>query len=281
MATSPQKTALVTGCTPGGIGNALARELHSRGFFVFATARTLEKITDLKGLGIECLCLTVDDTESVKACHKKAVQILDGRGLDFLINNAGKTIVRPSIELNIPEAKDLFATNILGPMLLTQTFSPQLLHAKGTIVNIGSVAGHIPLPFNAVYSATKAALYAYSACMRLELAPFGVHVVYVQTGNVRTHIMRQGTRLEEGSKFLAVEDGFLERQRIAATTGMETGVFAGRLVGRLVRGGVGDVVWEGESAGWCWVGGWLEGWLPFSMWKLFFWWGYGMWRLGE
>ncbi|CAG8972457.1 hypothetical protein HYALB_00001146 [Hymenoscyphus albidus] len=149
MAIPPQKTALVTGCTPGGIGNALARELHSRGLFVFATARTLEKITDLKELGIECLHLIVDDTESVKACHEKAVQILNGRGLDFLINNAGKTIVRPAIEINMSEAQSLFATNILGIMHLTQTFSPHLLLAKGTIVNIGSVAGHTPSPSTA------------------------------------------------------------------------------------------------------------------------------------
>lgn len=238
----------------------------------------------------------MDDAESVKACHKKAVQLLDGRGLDFIINNAGRSIlyrhhdsflhaddnhlaiVRPAIEIDMSEAKEMFGSNIIGVMDLTQTFFPQILLAKGTIVNVGSVAGHMPLPFNAVYSATKAALYAYSECMRVELAPFEIKVVYIQTGNVKTDIMRGRTTLKEDSLFKPIEDGFLERQEIAATTGMNPQEFAKLLVQKLLTG-PGKIIWMGESAFWCRAMNTLENFLPFSLWPFFFSQGYHMKRL--
>jgi 1-acylglycerone phosphate reductase len=221
----------------------------------------------LKDLGIECLTLVVDDAESVRTCHEKAVQLLDGRGLDFLINNAGKSIsyhhpdsvlhandyhpaiIRPAIEIDISEAKEMFGSNIIGVMDLTKTFFPQILLAKGTIVNVGSVAGHMPLSFYSVFSATKAALYAYSECMRAELAPFGVKVVYIQTGNVKTDGMRMrgATTLRKDSLFKPIEDGFVERQEIAATTGMDPKDFTKQLVQKLLTG-PSNVLWMGESA---------------------------------
>ena len=86
------KTVLITGCSPGGIGHALAKECHSRGLRVFATGRTASKISDLYQLGIECLELIVDDHESVKQCHATVIQSLAGNGLDYLVNNAGRCI---------------------------------------------------------------------------------------------------------------------------------------------------------------------------------------------
>jgi 1-acylglycerone phosphate reductase len=277
--------------------------LRSRGLFVLATARTLDKITDLKGLGIECLSLVVNEAESVKACYEKSVQLLGGRGLDFIINNAGKcisyhhpdsvlhandiypAIVRPAVEIDMSEAKDMFGSNIIGIMDLTQTFFPQtffpqILLAKRTIVNVGSVAGHMPLPFYSVFSATKAALYAYSECMRVELAPFGIKVVYIQAGNVKTDGMRlRGrTALNENSLFKPIEDGFLERQEIAATTGMDPDGFAKQLVQKVLTG-TGKVIWIGESAFWCRAMNTLENFLPFSLWPFFFSQGYHMERL--
>lgn len=76
-------------CSPGGIGHALSIELKRRGCRVFATGRTLEKVSDLKALGIECLTLTVDDPGSVTICHNQLVTLLNGQGLDYLVNNAG------------------------------------------------------------------------------------------------------------------------------------------------------------------------------------------------
>ncbi len=76
-------------CSPGGIGHALALELKQRGLKVFATARTLTKISDLKDAGIHYVHLSVDDPISVAACHEEVVKALDGKGLDYLFNNAG------------------------------------------------------------------------------------------------------------------------------------------------------------------------------------------------
>jgi len=76
-------------CSPGGIGHALALELKQRGLRVFATGRTLQKISDLEKSGIECVALSVDDPNSVASCHEEIVKLLDGNGLDFLFNNAG------------------------------------------------------------------------------------------------------------------------------------------------------------------------------------------------
>jgi len=76
-------------CSPGGIGNALAREFHVRGLRVFATARTLSNISELEELGMDTLQLDVTDAESVEACAAQVEKMLGGKGLDYLVNNAG------------------------------------------------------------------------------------------------------------------------------------------------------------------------------------------------
>ena len=86
--TDKRKSVLITGCSPGGIGNALAREFHRNGLRVLATARESETISDLADLGIETLSLVVDNPESVKACHAEVESRLGDKGLDYLVNNA-------------------------------------------------------------------------------------------------------------------------------------------------------------------------------------------------
>ena len=82
-------------CTPGGIGNSLAREFHARGLRVFATARSKESIRDLnEDLGIECLSLEVDQVESVAACFEEVQGLVGDSGLDYLVNNAGRSELR-------------------------------------------------------------------------------------------------------------------------------------------------------------------------------------------
>jgi 1-acylglycerone phosphate reductase len=184
--------------------------------------------------------------------------------------------------LSVPRLKSICPKQkiCLEETFFPQTFFPQILLAKRTIVNVGSVAGHMPLPFYSVFSATKAALYAYSECMRVELAPFGIKVVYIQAGNVKTDGMRlRGrTALNENSLFKPIEDGFLERQEIAATTGMDPDGFAKQLVQKVLTG-TGKVIWIGESAFWCRAMNTLENFLPFSLWPFFFSQGYHMERL--
>lgn len=85
---SPKKTALITGCSKGGVGDALAQEFHRNGIRVLATGRNLSKLEHLKALGIETLHLDVEDSESIKAATKAAGEVTDGK-LDFLVNNSG------------------------------------------------------------------------------------------------------------------------------------------------------------------------------------------------
>lgn len=156
-------------------------------------------------------------------------------------------MTHPAVEIDLSRAKDLFAANVFGVMDINQTFLPQLLLAKGTAVHIGSLAGHLPLPFYSVYCASKAALYAYCESLRVELAPLGVRVTYVQTGSVKTNIFREDTQLREDSIFSPISKAIEKRQESVTTGGMRVAEFAKRLAQQIL-GGHSDVLWVGESA---------------------------------
>ncbi|KAL6353446.1 hypothetical protein LRP88_13938 [Fusarium phalaenopsidis] len=170
---SSQKTALVTGTSKGGIGDYLARELHSRGFRVFATARSPTKVEHLKEMGLDIVLLEVTDSDSIKKAVEKVTEATGGK-LDILVNNSG---------VDMTPAKAMFDVNVWAVLELTQAFSPMLIASKGTIVNIGSVAGRLPIPFEGIYNISKAALEHLSRQMRVEFAPFDVKVV---TGGIKT-----------------------------------------------------------------------------------------------
>ncbi|CAI6288090.1 unnamed protein product [Periconia digitata] len=273
------KTAIITGCSPGGIGHALALELKHRGLRVFATGRSLEKISDLKKSGIECLSLTVDEPASVAAFREEVVKLLGGQGLDYLFNNAGMAAFRPATESDLGVCKTMFGANVFGVIDMCQTFLPSLLAAKGVIVNVGSVAGHLPLPFMSNYCASKAALHAYSECMRVELAPLGVRAVYVMTGNVKTNTVNVKYHLEEGSLWYPVKENYEKEQEKAATTGMAPAAFAVQLADQTLNSRR-DTVWVGEGALMTRIISGLENYLPFKLWPAAFSHGYGMKRIG-
>jgi len=180
-------TVLITGCSPGGIGHALAKEYHSKGAHVFATARRIEVIDDLKNLGMSTLALDVTKPESIRAV-REAVAAETGGRLDVLVNNAGQFPKAPAVEHNLSEIRELFDANFFGVIAMVQEFTPLLLAAKGQIINTGSIVALAPIPFQAAYNASKAALHSYSDTLQLELAPFGVRVVTVVTGIIHTHM---------------------------------------------------------------------------------------------
>lgn len=259
------KSVLITGCTPGGIGHALAREFRARGSHVIATGRTASKIHVLEEEGIDCVSLVVDDPVSVAKCHKTVKTLLRGKGLDFLINNAGRTVIRPAAETDLAEAKGIFAANVLAVIDITQMFLPELITAGGVVVNIGSVASHLPVPYMAVYNASKAALYAYSETLRLEVAPLGVKVTHIQTGNVTTNGFEGNiTVLEDKSQWIAAREEFNKRQELAATSGSSPEVFAKALVSGLVSG-YKKVRWVGDGAFIVRVALAIQNWFPFDI----------------
>ena len=130
---------LITGCTPGGIGHALAREFESKGLRVFATARKVESIADLADQGIETLALEVTDDDSIKAL-KHEVASRTGGTLDILVNNAGRNYTVPALDVELDEIRATFEANVFGVMMMCSAFAPLLIEAKGTIVQIGSLA---------------------------------------------------------------------------------------------------------------------------------------------
>ncbi|BCR87063.1 uncharacterized protein ACHE_31050S [Aspergillus chevalieri] len=87
-----RRSVLITGCSPGGIGNSLAREFHRNGLRVFATARDAKTIEELEALGIDTLSLVVDDEDSVRFCYEEVERRLGEKGLDYLVNNAGRSM---------------------------------------------------------------------------------------------------------------------------------------------------------------------------------------------
>ena len=181
---SAKRTVLITGCSDGGLGSALAIAFHNAGLHVYATARNPSKMTELTSLGIETFTLDVQSESSIAACVGQL------SSLDILVNNAGATYTMPVSDLSIPEAKKLFDLNVWSYLAVTQAFLPLLLKSRGMIVNQTSGASVITVPFQSAYNASKAAIATFSDTQRLELEPFGITVVDLKTGTVKSNIMK-------------------------------------------------------------------------------------------
>jgi NAD(P)-dependent dehydrogenase (short-subunit alcohol dehydrogenase family) len=179
-------TVLISGCS-SGIGRALAKEFAIHDYRVFATARKPAVINQLKSPNIDVLSLDVTDEKSIRACVDMVIK-KSGR-IDILVNNAGILLVGPLIELTPTELRGQFETNVIGLSALVEATAPHMIKQKaGMIVNISSVSGVLATPFGGAYSATKAAVNALSDSLRIELAPFGIRVVTVQPGAVKSSL---------------------------------------------------------------------------------------------
>ncbi|EKG20605.1 Short-chain dehydrogenase/reductase SDR [Macrophomina phaseolina MS6] len=144
---STPKTVLITGCSAGGIGFALAQEFQSRGLHVFATARNPAKMSALAALpNVTLLTLDVCSPASVEAAAA-AVMAQTGGTLDYLVNNAGSVYVTPILDVDIQKAKAMFDVNVWGVAAVTQAFAPLLVAAKGCVVNISSLAALLRAPY--------------------------------------------------------------------------------------------------------------------------------------
>jgi len=134
-----KQTVLITGCSTGGIGWAMAKAFHERGYHVFATARDLSKTTDLSALtNIEIVKLDVTDEQAILNCRDLVAKRTGGK-LDILVNNAGAEFQAPLLDVDIVEAKKLYDANVWGTLSMVQAFSPLLIESKGVIVNHSSI----------------------------------------------------------------------------------------------------------------------------------------------
>jgi NAD(P)-dependent dehydrogenase (short-subunit alcohol dehydrogenase family) len=173
---------LITGCSTG-IGRDLARQLTRAGYTVAATARDVNSLANLPA----ALKLPLDVTrpDSIRDAVGQVIQRF-GR-IDVLVNNAGYAIRGAVEEVPIEQAQQMFDVNLFGVMRMIQAVLPQMRRQKaGRIINISSVVGKLVTPANGTYSSTKFALEGLSDALRLELAPFGIQVVLVEPGSIKT-----------------------------------------------------------------------------------------------
>lgn len=245
------KSVLITGCTPGGIGHALAREFHARGLRVFATARNTSTISDLASQGIETLPLELTKPESIQAL-KEEISSRTGGKLDYLVNNAGRSYTVPALDVEFDEVEKTFDVNVFSVMRMCHAFSPLLIEAKGTIVQIGSLAAVIPYVFGSTYNATKAALHAYSNTLRVELAPFDVKVVTVVTGGVKSNIARVDRQLPEGSIYLPIQADYDRRTKHSQEGAMPNDKYARSVVSSVLKSSPKKWIWEGKMSWFVW-----------------------------
>lgn len=194
------KVALVTGSS-SGIGLETALHLARNGFYTYASMRNLEKSTKIieianrENLPLQIIRLDVNNDESVKKAIDKIVQEKDR--IDVLVNNAGYGLFGSVEDLTIEEIKAQFETNFFGVIRVTQQVLPIMRMRNngsdgGAIVNISSVGGRMSVPFLSAYNSTKFALEGLSESLAYELEPFGIRVVIIEPGFIRTNIMNSG-----------------------------------------------------------------------------------------
>jgi NAD(P)-dependent dehydrogenase (short-subunit alcohol dehydrogenase family) len=190
---------LVTGGTDG-LGRAAAILLAGRGYHVFAGGRNatrraaLEKLAEEKKLPLEVLDMDVCEDVSVN----DAVSEIERRAgpVNILVNNAGIAIGAMIEEIKLADLRKQFETNFFGAIRVAQRVLPQMRQQRrGRIINMSSIAGIVAVPVMGPYSASKHALEAASDSLRLELFPFGVHVVLIEPGYIPTSMNQNAAEL--------------------------------------------------------------------------------------
>ncbi|KAK7927502.1 NAD(P)-binding protein [Apiospora marii] len=312
-------TILITGCSPGGIGAALAITLHDAGHHVYASARDPAKLKPLTDKGITTLPLDISSAASIaSAVSSVSASPAGAAGLDILVNNAAASYSMPVVDISLDEARKLFDTNVWGQIAVTQAFMPLLLqrtsssspdssaprawgisgllfgcrqhHQQPMIVNHTSVGSVMPMPFQSVYNASKAALAMFTQTLRMELAPFGVRVVELKTGGVKTNIIANNnvhkSQSVDGGKGPATTSttspappgaGHLPAHSIYAPArsvvehalsqegladwGIPPEQWAREVTALLLNGNPPQAIWKGESATAAWAALLLPSWL--------------------
>jgi short-subunit dehydrogenase len=187
------KTILITGAT-AGIGRTTALHLAKRGHRVIASGRKADQLASLRdeaqrtGVTIDTVLLDVTRAESIAQAKVEVDRLTGGRGVDVLVNNAGYGLVGPLSEISDEDLRRQYDTNVFGLMAVTRAFLPAMRERRsGRIVNVSSMGGRMTFPFMGAYNSTKYAVESLSDAMRAELRPFGIDVVMIEPGVIRTN----------------------------------------------------------------------------------------------
>ena len=187
-----RRVVLVTGAS-SGIGRACAEAFAREGFLVWGLSRS-----GGAPVGAEAVSADITDPESVSSA---VLKIVDAAGrLDILVNCAGSGISGAAEFTSPKSAASQMNVNLIGTANVCREAIPHLRKSRGAIINISSVAGEMPIPFQAWYSASKAALNSYSAALANELRPFGIRVCALMPGDIKTGFTAARTKCPEGDE---------------------------------------------------------------------------------
>jgi NAD(P)-dependent dehydrogenase (short-subunit alcohol dehydrogenase family) len=222
------KVCLVTGAS-SGIGRVTALELLRAGHTVYGAARRVHKMDDIRAAGGHALEMDARDNADL---DRVVATVLDERQrIDVLVNNAG-TVLHGAIEdVPLDLARDQLEVNLIAPARLVQLVLPTMREQRsGTIVNVSSIGGEIALPLGAWYYASKHALEAFSDTLRMEVRPFGIDVVVIQPGIIKTGFEdRTSEQLREMSgdgAYREMAEAMAKRGETGLSDGSDPGVVA-------------------------------------------------------
>ena len=221
-----EKIALVTGCS-SGIGLETSLALGREGFYTFATMRDLNKNHKIKqsiekeNLPIEIIEMDVDDDQSVNSAVKNI--LAKKEKIDILVNNAGYGMWGTVENVSIQEFKEQFETNFFAIIRMIQKIAPIMRKQNnGHIVNISSVAGRIGFPVSPAYISSKFALEGLSESLRFELMPFGVNVIIIEPGVIKTNFfnsMKMSKNSQKESAYNDITDRVISGVKMMAEMG--------------------------------------------------------------
>ncbi len=178
------RAVLITGCS-SGIGRASAERLAGKGWTVYATARRVDTIKDLEAKGCRTLALDVTEERSMRDAVA-AVERAEG-GIGVLVNNAGYSQSGAVESVSMDRIRRQFETNVFGLIRMTQLVLPAMrAQGRGRIVNLSSMGGRLTFPGGGIYHATKHAVEAICDALRFEVRGFGIDVICVEPGLIRT-----------------------------------------------------------------------------------------------
>ena len=248
-----KRTVLITGCSDGSLGSALALAFHKAGWRVFASARNMSKLKKAEAAGIETVKLDITSDDSIASSVSRVEELTDG-SLDALLNNAGAGYSMPLMDLDIAKARELFDLNVFSLLSVTRAFLPLLIKSThgGMLVNNTACSSLTTgaLPFSGTYNASKAAAANLTEVLRLELAPFGIKVINLMTGAVRSTFLDNApsatlpsTSLYNGAKE-TVEKAMADRD--AAASGTDPVKWAEQVVKDLGKPNPSYWVWRGK-----------------------------------
>jgi NAD(P)-dependent dehydrogenase (short-subunit alcohol dehydrogenase family) len=184
---SNQKVILITGAS-SGVGQTTARLFSEKGYKVFGTSRKPAGTDAVSG--VQMLPLDVRADDSAAACVNAVINTAGQ--IDVLVNNAAYELAGAVEEISIDEAKEQFETNFFGVARMVKAVLPYMRQrSQGQIVNVSSLSGLSAIPFMGIYSASKFALEGFTEALRLEVAPFNIHVSLTEAGFLKTPMMNK------------------------------------------------------------------------------------------